>query len=671
MKEIDIGRSKISGTIFENLYDGYNNKSIQLYECPTGSGKTIILLESAARLMAKFGTSVIISTSTNELALEFLKEKNLHDVKKIYGMEINVDDVELMLGIGNFLDIEMVELMVKLDPSLNINIDEVHQWYNTFENRKLVSKFLKDFNLDSSMAEILNLSESDKDETIVSVKNFPNCLCNGDKPKIYITNHLFLITLVEILSHNQGNNVDFNSIPILLDEGHDLKKMAKLRYSSNFSPYRLNFLLKSIKNDESNNANSQAIKQLNKLKEDARLLFEKTQNTKNLMLNCDDIGFEEYYNTLKAFYENYKNNDFFKILDSYQKKNKDQIMIRKVLKVKREFSELVSVIGHTQIQYKQINFSPRKGYATIISHKGNVKIELRHHFWQYIGYVLLLSGTLRKMAGDTTLVKNKWAMERLGLYPYKERDNILLNESQLNFNEKLNKNTFFKVFPWIFARQNFKYILLTDKNLQAKRGTRKQSFEILDETEDWANEVAKFFSFYYEDLFSLKNTLILANSYLAAEILAKALKEKNIPKEKIFFEQKNISIQSTFNDYKKAVHSQQGNSLIGTLTMFTGYDFIDELCGYIIMTKLPFVPRIRNVKSQIQKEEEKFEMTYLFRQGSGRGSRSENDKVALFVLDSRIENRQRHLVEFLEEMGENIDFKEIKAKLGDYNEQSI
>jgi len=656
-------RKDISQTIFKELNSGYCNKLIQFYECPTGSGKTTILLESAARLREEFGTSVIISTSTNNLALEYLKYKNLDHLESFYGTTLSNNDLELMLGVSNFLDIETVSILSQLEPTFSLDMEDVQRWYNSPENRKLVSVFIKDFNIDPTLEDVLSLKDSNKEEDIVTIKNFPYFLQDKDNPKIFITNHLFLISLVEILSKHKNKHantlLDFSNIPILIDEAHDLQKMAKLRYSASFSPYRLSFLLNGLQKK----ANSKPTSRFNILCDDVRSLFYRTQNQINLVLAYGDEGFNEYYETTRLFYEKYNQKEFFNILDAFSKNLIDTNSLRQLRKAKMEFSELIDVFRTKQMKYKQINFSPRLGYSTVTSIKNNVKYELRSNFWQFVGNVLLLSGTFRKEVNDKTPAKNTWAMERLGLFEYKRTDS--LSEEQFHFNSRLFSDVRFKIFTWIFDRANFKYITIIDENIQPRRSYGKSSDIIIQDKKDWSMEVSRFFYYYYGSLFCKKNTLILTGSYLESEMLSQSLEHSGIPKSKIFFENKSESLSSIFASYEKEVSFSDGNILIGTLTMFTGLNLKDNLCGYIIMTKLPFLPRTGSKDTQ-SSVNNKYEMTYLFRQGSGRGSRNEKDQVALFILDKRIGNRQEHLYGFLDEMGEKIEFEMIRNSLGDY-----
>ena len=245
----------------------------------------------------------------------------------------------------------------------------------------------------------------------------------------------------------------------------------------------------------------------------------------------------------------------------------------------------------------------------------------------------MFSGTYRVNAEDTTPLKNKWSMARLGLFKYHTE----MTEKQAEFNIRILQDVDFKVHKWIFPKENFNYTILTDEELLYPR--KKEIKKVSDAKLKWSENLTKFYDFYRIDFFGKYNSLILVGSYDDAEIVAESLRKK-VEKSNIFYETQNESIGNLLKRYSKKAMSSRGNVLIGTLTCFTGINLYGDLCHSIIMTKLPYAPFTgldvsnykdgANISYRISYENE---MVLTFRQGIGRASRSENDEVVLFLLD--------------------------------------
>jgi len=369
---------------------------------------------------------VIISTSSNEQVLKFLTE-GINDVKKYHNTDISESEIELFLGKSNFLDIEMVEHSIDMkadEELLDVKKEDVKKWYEQKSNRKLTEKFIKDFNLPKSIGKYISATTDNDIDEILSIKNFPLFL--KEKNRIYITNHLFLITLVRIFALNRNYrkfSPILEEVPMLLDEAHDLKKLAALKFTTSFSTFRLKNLLSTL-----NQSEVKITKKQQELVTDTDKLLDSTMNKYILNVTSDSFIFKKHYDTLKTYFEKYQKN-FEKLINKMGDKND-----KKVAYIKRylanEFHELSSIFYIPSKDKINFQYSPKRGYLKASVLKKDPKFELKTNFWYFVGNVSLFSGTLRVSAEDNTAMKNRWSVGRLGLFEHKNAT----TEKQEKFN---------------------------------------------------------------------------------------------------------------------------------------------------------------------------------------------------------------------------------------------
>jgi Rad3-related DNA helicase len=661
-------REEIYNHVADNLFSNYENDTIAFYECPTGSGKTAIILKSAYDLMKKYNKSVIISTSSNELAQKFLTD-GAQDIKNFYNTDISENEIQLILGKTNFVDIETIEFFIKSDIKTgfeNISLEDVQKWYEDKKNMRLVENFIKDFDIKGDNAKYIALSSEDDTDEVATIKNFPKFL--EQENKIYITNHLFLITLIEVLAHNPSYQ-EFKYIaketPIFLDEAHSLTKLASLKYRSDFSAFRLRNLFQELTKDK------KLAKDKRVLKEDIEALFRNTINTKTTNEKFGSNTFNYHIEELEEFFTKYKTN-FGKIISKISYENKKEKTINKFLK--REFYELSNIFYSSKKEKMELKYSDKKGFLTISLMKKDPKFELRRNFWTATGNVTLFSGTYRIDVEHTTPNKNQWTFAQLGLFKFNNPENT----DQELLTKKVATNIKFKVFKWLFPKENFLYTIVDNEKLQNVSSSKYDKKETEMRKRERIKNLAQFYCGYYKDsLFKDSNTLFLMGSYQESNMLAEEI-NKHIDSASVFFETETETTGSLLGRYISKANKSKGNILIGTLTFFTGINLKGDLCGTIIMAKLPYGPfsweMMKNkydVAGNSYRLSYKNSMILLFRQGIGRASRTEDDKAVLFILDNRIEkleskkNGNAKLKGFLKEMGTEFDFEEdFKSKYG-------
>jgi Rad3-related DNA helicase len=665
-KKLANERNRIHDYINKNIHNDYIDRKIVFYECPTGLGKTGIALANAYKLMKKYNTSVIISTNTNDLALNYLSEQTRIDLKVFNDIDLKSNQIKLMLGKSNYADINKIKSIFNIGSIKefdNLDINKVNKWFKDRSESKtnLVDIFLNDFNISSEFKELINFRENDEDiKDIINIKNFPKFL--EDDKCIYITNHLFLLTLVELLSKdNYKNIIDFYNIPIFLDEAHDLIKLAKLRYSNNFSIYRFKSLLTSIKLEKED-------KTLKNIKEKVDICLNLTINKEQFSLSLNDKSFSKYINKVTNLHNEIKD-DFQKVIKRLQRITlKTDFDSKVIYLLKKEFREL-SDIMYVKEHFINFNFSEKKGYMSINSLKYNPNYELRNKFWANVGNTTLLSGTFRTVANEKSIIDKSIikTIERLGLIKFKEEN----SDYEIFINNRIKNDIKFKCFDWIFPKENFEFICVNDKELDPISSSNKDKKTIIDEKLEWAKNIAKFIKFYYEkDDWKNENILILTGGYSDTLRIFEQLLIKDFDEYKIFYERKDERIGNLFKRYKKNVLKTKGNIFIGTLTSYTGLNFAGDLCSVEIMTKLPFAPfiglDISNRNNGVHKEKYKNEMKLLFRQGIGRPIRSENDFVRFFILDNKINRRYSELKDFLKLMGREYSYDDYRLNIGDW-----
>ncbi len=673
-------RQNISDYVHNNLDTNYKDKKIVFYECPTGSGKTAIIMRAAYTLMKKYNTSVIISTVSNQLANNAIKE-GIEDANKYYNLDIEEDDVELLLGKSNFLDIEAVKINIdmKAEGFEDISFDDVQKWYDDKKNRKLVEKFISDFNLQNINPKYISYLGDYDGEDIVTIKNFPDFLL--EKNKIYVTNHLFLITLSEVLTKNiryKKYAYLMEELPIFLDEAHELKKLAKLKYTRTFSTYRLKLLFSTL------TKGAKITPEARKLEKDIRNLFNTTTSktssvseTRKAIIYDQLIAFNEKYSEFRSYGDlekkrkSKKTHLFIKIINGIDKSNKEKTIARKLLK--NEFYEFLSVLNIPNKKNINFTFSAKKGYLKAATLSRDPKFELRKHFWTKIGNVTLFSGTYRVNRDDLSPQNNLWTLARIGLYNYGSDS---LEGYKQHFNKRIKRDVKFKVFKWLFPKENLKYMIVDRADLQPPSYSNDKS-ETTNNKEEWAKRLAYFYN-YYIDSFKNENLLLLTGGYADTRILFEAF-NNYINKDKIFYETEKESLHNLLDRYKESASTTKGNILMGTLSCYTGINLYHDLCTMVFMTKLPYAPftkldvlNIPDMPSSVFKSTFKKsydnEMVLMFRQGLGRASRTEDDHVIMFIFDDKINtSKKRKLKDFISEMGLGLDFeRDFIGNLDDY-----
>ena len=662
-----IGIKEISETFF-------SSNNIYMGEFPTGSGKTYIALQSAVNILKKTNKSVIISAAnSNNLAFNFIAENKKHNI-------IENSMVVPLIGVKHYIDRESIIDDVFLKDA-KLDIEEVKNWLAKagVEHHLLVSEFMEYFKISPDYSALIaNMDMQSAGEDFSMLQRLEKVT---KEPKIYITNHSFLLVLYKYCStylkkvnYNENLEIDeeklntideVRAIPLIIDEVHTLNDAASLLYSDKFSLRLTELLLTKI-------SNSNVIKKSTKnfLYKTYYIFsdFEKTFSVYKEGFN-DDIFIERLIKIAKTKMSSPKTKkEVFqigytvKIIDEVIQDKKVSSSIRKsCILLKNELKELMVLSSIKNFSNIKIILSPSKKYLSFISLNKNPIQELRNNFFLVNnGFVAGLTGTL-KVSQKNDLYENRWSLERIGIYKAKEPDNknndaYTLTEQQLRWNNRISSHVHFTIKPRIFKKSQAQYHIFKDKRYLPPKGINEES-EL-----KWIKNIAE------ASTLSLNgNTLILMSSFDNCELLARELITNESVSEQydVIFSKKGESLNDTKRKYEDVVdNGRKKGILIGNLAFFTGVDMPHHYVNTLIIGKLPFEPMNIFSKMRYGSSSAKLNMfkkaVLTFRQGLGRGLRSSTDEVFISICDPRILNESanfKNFLYFLDEMAEKVSFK--------------
>ena len=551
-------------------------------EAPTGSGKSI-MIGALVEKYAKEGKKVIVSTSTNQLALELLN---------VLKEKFNLKQVDIAVGKSNYIDIDNINLG-EISKIINAQdfIQELSALITNFEINKnedfLIDVFLEKFDIDEATKNLLIRylkTENDKDY----IKKFPEL-------QISVTNHYYL--LYQLL--HKKNNFNENYV-FILDEVHQISEAMETIFTYNFSLFRFKYLLndfiEELKKTDFRGKKILLKKSLKTLKK-VNLLFNNYTNKKLVGLSFS--GKEKHLKIINQLIKhialNTENIELFQKIQ--QVKKIPNYKVQKLLI--EEWNELREI---ATVDKKEITlyYSPAKGYPSLSTIKGNIYGKLVS-IWKKMHNVKALSATL-SVPNDEEYFKKKLAIK---------------------------ENTqYYKMSP-VFKKKQIEYLLIDE------------TFPIPNTTEDsvdatWIKSIGDFILSTFEE----KNSLILMGGFLEVDALYDYLKSKtnNIPLLKA---DKNRSTYNIIKDFK-----EQGGILIGTRNYGIGIDLKGSALEKLYIAKLPYpVLGTKKWLDLMEKSNKmsfllsKKEMLLNLKQGVGRLIRTDKDKGDLYILDSRLNRR--------------------------------
>lgn len=554
---------------------------------------------------------------------------------------LNLEDIEMLVGQKNYVDIDIVTSDTFLDES-ELDKEKVLK-YLSLQPTPLVYHFIEYFNLSHVYEDIIGLVDYDLpvDELLIQKKlsnPFAEKIANiADSKKIYITNHFFFILIYAQIGRT---NVEVNKIakiPIFIDEAHQINDAATAFFSNSFSPYRLSIYL-TLMSEASIS------------KKDIVILKNFILYFKNI---CEKNDSDSIIEMLKD--DTYKKDTFQslrELVNKLSKKKTLKALEQKYLaKLKQELMEMIYLMKKENLQ---VSFSAIKKLPTISSIVLDSAIGMRNMWVKNKSMIVCISGTFR-VSKNNTYHDNEWSFQRIGFLRFKAKENKLLDKYYTKWNERLLSDRVLMIEESIFNKnQAIRYIVKDLQYTPPKIGKdSKLSNEFML---GWIKRIADKMA----NDFIYKNSLILMTSFENCELLYDEL----VKKEKliqlgytILYSSQDKSMRFLQEEYKKLAANGHRTILIGNISFFTGIDLPNKLINTLIIGKLPFEPnhflqkKIVSVSNYGTIMNNRNKAIITFRQGIGRGLRNNLDKVFIAVCDPRIYDKKNTIfLYFIESM---------------------
>ena len=558
-------------------------------QAPTGSGKSV-MIAYLAKEYVKQGKKVIISTNTNQLALELLG--TLDTIHNNFFNIFSAKDkavTDIVVGKNNYLDVDNLDfgLLSKFTNSTQI-IEELNSLINTTKNKDyLVDIFLNRLDLSEEEKETLSklLATSEKKDYI---KDF-------NEVDIAVTNHYYLIYKALF------TKFDFSNYVILFDEVHQVSDAIENIFTKSFSLFRFRFLLNRINNELkflSFRGSKTLLKQLQKLSVTVNDLFNITSNEK--LAGISFINDEKQIKNINKIIKHLTKKEFLNIKTKLEKT--ELPLNNKKLKnlLLDEWDELLE-IATVMPKEIAIYYSPEKGYLRLSATTGNFYNALKS-FWEHFSEYKGFSATL-------TIPNDERYFEK--------RLNLPISPA-------------FYDIPPVFSHSQIEYFI-ADKDFKPPKVT-DESIDI-----EWIKELGNFIIKTYNN----KNSLVLMGGYLEVETLFEYINSLN-PDIPVMKAERKKSPYRLIEKFKN-----QGGIFIATRNFGTGIDLKGALLENLYIAKLPYpvMGTKRWINLKLLDKAKKTNYTYFLatnemlinlKQWIGRLIRSKEDKGNLYLLDSRI-----------------------------------
>lgn len=572
-------QQRVSEVIVENLKRGL----IQLYELPTGFGKSTYVLPHIANELAA-EKRVILSTFTNSLAY-----KLFCDIKGKYP-ELNAGFV---IGAANYLDLNKID----------------DEFYSYFVYPDKVREYVKALDKNTIFEEIFAdclIGDDDKNTvTDIYCANDRKELDGIDDYGVIVTNHTFLLAS----SHSK----DLSGFYVLLDEVDRMPDAQKLLSMLSFSIYRfatsLKKFIKTAKADK---------KYLWQIYKEAEGIMESYRSIDRIDLYIADNGnnlFRSYISSLSEFAS--KRKKLRNLSGKYKTNRQAKIFLK-------EYNELNVILKNAD--NISLYYSPVKGYPTVHYLSQKVQFGL-FDFFEKLNGCLGVSGTLFTVPKPdirsrlSSLDDGGYIKDKLGL-------NVIIKgqsgEVLKSLKDKVDLKWITRVFP------------VQDVKIHLNYPVKKKDAGGEDGAPDgeWTDGVCANIADTYEG----KNSLVVAGSYAEAKAIHKRLAEL-LPGENIVCADFTTTQKQTLDRFKK-----EGGILVGTRTYATGIDLPGGELEKLYLVKLLFPP-INDKDLQDKKAYNQGaywntiynDMLFMTRQAIGRLQRRAEDKGDIYIMDERID----------------------------------
>lgn len=679
-------------------YDMFDNAiqiekhRIALFEAPTGFGKSVIVSTIAETIaLANKQNKIIIATPTNQLALEYLSIFK-HDQRFAFNQSLSID---IVFGKDNYFDLRNVttEIFEYIDKEEfyayveTISTNEGYLIESLFDNihieepyKKIVSEMIKCRSLHEGIQEMQSLD--------IVITNYAFLLTNVFHVKDFdISQYTVIADEVHLLMETAENMLT-NSFSIyrykaltntlekaLQKEGIPLPSELTKKFKTQGE------ILNTISSQYSNPNKAGDFYVIHPSQPDSVL----TKLKESFLAPQAKKG--------KAQEE--KHTTFFDSIEMLIKKeitSTNSPDITRAYKLyNSESRELRGVLN--AVQEVNVYLSPSKGYPTLTSAKGDVRGWLLTYFWDKVYSFIGVSATINTSQDDKAAfsrfginrssfdawcdkVESVWDFyTRYGRFPTNEDKEFFrlvsfidnqkrgyeggwLSEKKCHFliekfgigffsgltpgessaeqeeekaeHIKYGVKTYNPVFKQTQARA-----FLPDCSLIQPIHAEEEGFEL------WAKNMAILIAQHYNN----KNSMVLCGSYKEAESIGEYLSTLISKKTPLLVANRNASAGYTIEQFKKT-----GGILIGIRNYGTGVNLPKKELEKLFIAKLPFpiftTKKWMDIKERDRKSGTQFyhrtylnEMILTFRQWIGRLIRTETDNGDLYILDSRLCNK--------------------------------
>lgn len=592
-------QDELSNDMVKNIFD------FKMYEAPTGFGKTHVLLKTASKLLKKYGKKVIISTANNKLVRDMYETSQSHD----FG--IGPEAFSIIIGKSNYIDLNKLNHLVETGEMFDFITQESYQdWLNTIQKDEALF-----FDVLDEKAVYLNQARAKEFQSLVVYDNRPDETADFSTSIVSITNHYYLLYRASIVK-----NIDLSEYFVLIDEVHEISNVAETVFEASFSPFNLknlsSRLLKDLDNSDVNWKGKKTLESslLNVMRKMDNIVQSGITHAKDNIGDyiIDGKAFEALSMAASSYYQsdafvefNATTNKALQVFD--RDKNRFTSERGLIFSIKKELSELSSVVRAKKSTSTGIYLSPTKGYPTYKTLKDDPLAVLHFEFWQKLHGFTGLSATLLV---DT---KNN---EKGHAYAYR----------RLGINH--DKISPIKQYSRVFPKENVSIYMPDESFIDPVQ---------IDGDIKLRTEWVLFISEYIKNHYDGKNTLVMSGGYAEAKLLAEALSVV-LPNENIIHASPQIQTSQTLRQFER-----DGGILIGTRNYGTGISLVGEKLQKLFLLRLPYPVFTSKKWLDLKQRQPEYywgqfinEMLITFRQTLGRLQRTPTDTGDIYILDSRI-----------------------------------
>jgi len=596
--------------IANDIYQRLERK--ELFNIPTGRGKTFIFIDVALRVIENDERSVIISVPDNYLV------RNVAEVLEKY---FDFYDYEIKIGADNYINLE------RLRELLYMMTDEAQKYFDITNAKEFLKKnkmnsdiFFEDFFQEVPLKDIA--FESVVRNKICRLSNPPGF---GSKPLI-ITNHFYILTKTIY-----SQNFDIGEYTLLFDEVHTINDIAEQILTDNFSFFEykntLNSILSELKQTKKDWHGKQKL--MKTLQTQAvRAYHTLKKETSPELIDKYEVSGERFS---KVFKESIKllDNDHHRYLNKIVNKNELLHPYKGFFNKTSEFLVTASMRETSSASISSlygVYFSPSRGYPTVRVSKANPLGKLHATFWKKISSFAGVSGSCT-CSFSPSIHELRYGYLRLGMLEKDDKRDILF-------------------YDRIFPRENVRILFMHDTGSPEKESVYDEDFD-------------KNNSPYYEWILSSinathdnKNALILCGGYKECEYLAGKYSliygDRKVhyanPKEKRF---------QTIERFKK-----EGGVLFATKDYGVGVSLEGKLLEKLYILRYPY-PDFTTKKWQDMRIESskkfshnyKREMLISLIQNLGRLQRTKDDKGDIFIFANTSKVNKNQIYSIAKEYG--------------------